>query len=398
MITTRFYLDERCAVEGRPSPLKISICKASRRALISLPISLLPSQWDRKSQLVVGHPARANLNLMLAQYRVRVEEIINRLLLEGKTAEVNVFAIKRMVEDELFPKEETPPTFADVARRFISGKSGRTVGIYEATLAMMARFAGDDFERLSFDEINKAWLARFDDFMAQTSPSANARNIHLRNIRSVFNFAIDEGVTSLYPFRKFKIKPEPTRKRAFSVEQIRKIIRTPLSDAAAPYRDMWVLIFLLRGINVVDLCNLDCISGDGRLNYIRAKTHKEYSVKVEPEAAALIQKYSGKDHLLFMLDRYANYRGYYMMMCRGLAKVLEELNAVNDGVTFSELTSYNARHSWATTAALLDIPKETIAAALGHGGSTVTDIYIAFDGRKVDEANRRVIDFIFYGK
>ena len=57
-----------------------------------------------------------------------------------------------------------------------------------------------------------------------------------------------------------------------------------------------------------------------------------------------------------------------------------------------------SRHSWATIAAYLDIPKDTIAAALGHGGHTVTDIYIEFDMRKVDEANRKVLDYVLYDK
>ena len=59
------------------------------------------------------------------------------------------------------------------------------------------------------------------------------------------------------------------------------------------------------------------------------------------------------------------------------------------------LTTYWARHTWATIAASLDVPKETIAHALGHGNDTVTDIYIDFDKRKVDEANRKVLDFVF---
>jgi integrase len=54
------------------------------------------------------------------------------------------------------------------------------------------------------------------------------------------------------------------------------------------------------------------------------------------------------------------------------------------------------RHTWATLAAELDIPKETISAALGHGKKTVTDIYIQFDRKKIDEANRKVIDHVFY--
>lgn len=65
---------------------------------------------------------------------------------------------------------------------------------------------------------------------------------------------------------------------------------------------------------------------------------------------------------------------------------------------FPNISQYWCRHTWATIAAWLDIPKETIAAGLGHGGNSVTDIYIRFDQKKVDNANRRIIDFILYGK
>lgn len=62
------------------------------------------------------------------------------------------------------------------------------------------------------------------------------------------------------------------------------------------------------------------------------------------------------------------------------------------------LTTYWARHTWVAIAASLDIPKDTIAAALGHGETTVTDIYIGFDQNKVDAANRKVLDWVLYGK
>ena len=62
---------------------------------------------------------------------------------------------------------------------------------------------------------------------------------------------------------------------------------------------------------------------------------------------------------------------------------------------FPDISSYWARHTWATIAASLDIPKETISAALGHEiGSPITSIYIKFDQNKVDEANRKVIDYV----
>ena len=95
------------------------------------------------------------------------------------------------------------------------------------------------------------------------------------------------------------------------------------------------------------------------------------------------------------IDTNKDYRCYYMRLCYGLKTLKETLNAIDDGIKIDELTTYWARHSWATVAASLDIPKETIAAALGHGGNTVTDIYIDFDQKKVDEANRKVLDYVF---
>jgi integrase len=60
-----------------------------------------------------------------------------------------------------------------------------------------------------------------------------------------------------------------------------------------------------------------------------------------------------------------------------------------------ELTSYWARHTWATIAYNIGVSKDIISQALGHSnGVQVTDIYIQYDLEKVDEANRKVIDYI----
>lgn len=94
------------------------------------------------------------------------------------------------------------------------------------------------------------------------------------------------------------------------------------------------------------------------------------------------------DYLEFLrhMNRELKHIGPYTREGRGGKKVYQPL--------FPDISQYWCRHTWATMAAELDIPKETIAAGLGHGGNTVTDIYIRFDLRKVDEANRRVIDYV----
>ena len=95
--------------------------------------------------------------------------------------------------------------------------------------------------------------------------------------------------------------------------------------------------------------------------------------------------------LLNFADGLKNYRMYYNRLSIALRDI-------GDSLKLPGLSSYWARHTWATIAASLDIPRDTIAHALGHGGNTVTDIYIDFDQAKVDQANRRVLDWVLYGK
>lgn len=101
-----------------------------------------------------------------------------------------------------------------------------TLSIYENTLKRMRDFDPFLSER-TFDDINKKWLTDFDRFLSLTSKSANARAIHFQNIRSVFNDAIDDEIIQVYPFRKFKIKYEETRRRSLTVEQLLEIMNLP---------------------------------------------------------------------------------------------------------------------------------------------------------------------------
>ena len=132
---------------------------------------------------------------------------------------------------------------------------------------------------------------------------------------------------------------------------------------------------------------------NGRIQYKRAKTKALYDIKVESEAKQLIEKYAtddGDNHLLSFVHLYKDYNGFKRGVSYSLKKMEDDKGIIN-----SELTTYYARHTWATLAASLDIPKETISAALGHEiGSSTTSIYINFDQKKVDEANRKIIDFL----
>ena len=378
--------------------IRLSISNLQKTAYIGTEISVAEDQWDEKSQMVVGHPSAARYNVTLLNFKLKVEQIVLDVVSQDG-GRLDGYALKDIVMDVLQPKPDV--TFVSHFEKFLERKDGGTKEIYQQTLKRIRAFDWHA-DRLTFEEINVSWLKRFEDFMAKTSPSKNARNVHLRNIRAVFNDALDEEVTNFYPFRRFKIRPVATPKRSLSVEELRELINFPLEEHQVVYRDMFMLIFYLIGINIIDLMGLKKMVND-RIEYTRAKTKRLYSIKVEPEALELIQKYKGDKHVVDLAERYSNHRTYRSWLNKNLKK-LGEANVVNHKGKIErkplqpELTSYWARHTWATIAASLDIPKETIAAALGHGGNTVTDIYIDFDQRKVDEANRRVIDYVLYNK
>lgn len=99
-----------------------------------------------------------------------------------------------------------------------------------------------------------------------------------------------------------------------------------------------------------------------------------------------------------MLDVYNNYKDFTHRLNLNLKRIgpveIGKKGKKEIKPLFPDLSTYYARHTWATIAAKLEIPKETIAAALGHGGNSVTDIYINFDQKKIDEANRKVLKYI----
>lgn len=253
---------------------------------------------------------------------------------------------------------------------------------------------------VKFESLNKGWLIRFDAWLEDKGYSTNYRSIIMRCLRAVLNYCIDCEYTNVYPFRRFQIKSEPTKKRSLTKEQLIRLRDYPVEDYQEKYRDCFMLSFYLIGINMADLFALkksDIVNG--YISYRRLKTTALYDIKLEPEAKEIIDKYAGKEHLLSWADEWKETNFIKRMNIelqrigpwhygkgRGGKKIYEPL--------FPGLSTYWARHSWATLASKLDIPIDMIGRALGHAdaGHTVTNIYVDFDHTKIDDANRKVLD------
>lgn len=383
----------------------LRITSNRKKAEISMGLRL--SVHDLESALS-GKSNNIRFEKMLASWTAQIKEFMLELA-DAKEQDKEVKEICTILKERLLgivPKVEEKSKQGNFVSYYIEHSNNyekrSTRESNEYTLSVMRKYY-KDLDAMNFEDVTYAWLSDFEVWMKKNNLSQNTRKIHFGNIRTAMREAYKRELTGADPFRRFSFRPAKTRKRSLDVAVLRSLINYPVEPFAEIYRDMFRLIFMLVGINSVDLHGLKSITRDGRIEYKRAKTGRLYSIKVEPEAREIINKYRGKNGLLCIADRWIDSRNFRHQCNKALQKIGQVERKGRGGkktitAEFEGVSTYWARHTWATIAASLDIPKDTIAAALGHGGDTVTDIYIDFDQKKVDAANRRVLDWVLYGK
>ena len=317
--------------------------------------------------------------------------------------EKNPAAIKEKIEILVNgeARKKKVKAFTDFIMDFAATKENPgTRGLYELT----ARKVADFDAKADFEKIDAAWLKEFERHNIRRGMSVNGIAIHLRNIRTVFNWCIDNEYTDKYPFRKFKVKSEKVPIRNLTAEQIVVLRDYAVEPWQEIYRDFFMLSFYLCGINPVDLLHLKTDNiNNGRLTYKRRKTGHLFDLPVPKEAQEIITKYKGRNYLLSPLDKYSDYKDFLHHWNDALKKIgTTELVQDKAGKRrkvvyhplYPNMTVYTARYSFASIAAELDIPRETVALCLGHSWADVTSHYIAYDTRKIDKAVKQVIDYL----
>lgn len=374
------YLDTRRAKDGGKFPLKFAI-SYGRGVRILYPTGLDIEERHWNGHEVVRHEQRLKYNQLIGHRRLEIELAL--LEAEARRATLTPASLKRTVENALAGrgKAASYPVTEAFAATTARAMKDSTRAIYKRCLDAIGAFM--PLDGLMMREIDYGWLCRFEAFLLKTNRT-NTVSILMRSLRAVFNFSVKSKAIEpeAYPFGEFKIKEEETRKRALALDQLRAI-----RDHGGKYADIFMLSFYLLGINIADLCRLKEITPDGRIEYRRSKTGKLYSVRVEPEARAIIEKYKGERWLINVLDSRAAGREDHRTFMYNFNRRMKEI--------VPGISSYWARHTWATLAADDDIPIEVISHALGHPcGSPTTAIYVKFNQKKVDDANRKIIDYI----
>ena len=389
-------------------PLVLRISHRQQCAHISTGIKIRPDQWD--GEKIVNHPAEKSLNDFLITKRTMVESALMKFGLTNNLNKFTATQLKVVAESGGETAEKSMGhSFVKFFQKCIEKKEKRkTILSYETSLKKL-READPLLDTRTFEDIDEVYIENIDSTWKSAGLSTNSRAVYFRNIRSVVNDAIDERLTTTYAFRKFSIKKEPTKKRNLSIEELRLLKDYPIvNEFQKKYRDIFMLMFYMRGINAVDIFALKKSNiRAGRINYIRSKTGKAYSVKIEPEMQEIFNRYKGKDYLLDVCDGATNrreyevkYEGFLQRMDRGLKKIGPYTRSGLGGKKtiapiLPDLSQYWCRHTTATLMSDMGVSNDFIACSLGHeSGNKTTNIYIEYNEKKVDEANRALIDYV----
>lgn len=280
-------------------------------------------------------------------------------------------------------------------------KSGREAASekLQSTISSFSKFIRRD--DISFEEITPDLIEEYEGWLKSHGVCMNTVSFYMRKLRSLYNIAVEKGVTeNRMPFRHAYTEIDQTVKRAISTEAISKIIDIDLShrpklDFA---RNIFLLSLSLRGMSFVDLCQLKKNDlKDGVLHYRRQKTHQLMQIRWEKPMQQLLEKIGETDGI-YLLPIITSDNDNIRRQCSNvLHNINRNLKKIGKMVRLEiPLTTYVARHSWASLAQSSDVPISDISEGLGHHSVKTTKIYLAsLSSTAVDKANSKVLNLVF---
>ena len=404
-MNTRYNLtlDTRRKRKDNTFPIIFRLIHLGKSTSIATGYSVEKCYWDSNKQEVrSSYPdtiSVSRLNNVLLKEKARANDILNKLADQRKLRHLSLKELRnkittKAVYDSFFDFGYQVVEELKAADRIGSAKS------YYCTLGILKKF--NKGANLKFNEVNLDFLERFHKFhMSKEGNSLNGLANYMRNIRALFNRGIKAGIIEqeAYPFIHYQIKTEPTAKRALDISAIRKIVNLKLkkSDPLYNYRNYFLISYMLYGMPFVDLAFLKLKDiQDGRVKYRRKKTAKQYNIKLTDQVSELLSHYTKDkepDDFIFpfihrkSLDhQYKDLHRARRLFNLGLREIAKKCQIQQ------QLTTYVARHSFATQAMLQDVPLQAISEMLGHTSLNTTQIYLkSLPSTVLDDYNERIV-------
>ena len=377
------------------SPLMLCICKDRKRKYQSLGISINPEFWDfKKNEPKPNSPNKDLIQKIILDKKIEFQTQVLEYRSEDKD-----YTASTLIANKKRTKTKTVADFYNelINELRLSDRIGNA-RVYQDSFSSLKRFAGN--LDIPFADIDVIFLKRYEKWLRENRRKETTISTFFRTLRSVFNKAIEAKhiKAAIYPFHEFKISKfdTTTEKRAIRKEDVRKIMNLDLMQQKEYMRfsqDLFTFSYLCGGINFADMANLRHSNIiDGRLVYLRQKTGKRINMPLSPEAYAIINKYKGasKGYIFPVLDdnTHITEEQKYNRRKKVLKRVNYNLKAISKitGLKMN-LSTYVARHSFATVLKRSGVNIALISEALGHSDLATTQIYLdSFENSQIDAA------------
>ena len=375
------------------NPLMIRVCKDGKKKYQSLGISINPDYWDfKKSKPKRNCPDKEKIEDLIS---LKVKQY-SKQILDFKSEEkeftatslidkVNVFQNKMTVK-ELLDKEY------DRLRNEGRLKYASTYKELKASLL--------DFNKhldIYFSAIDVDWVKRYEAWLRTKGLNDNSIGVRFRTLRTLYNKAINEKIVreEYYPFRSYKISKlhKETAKRSITKEDIHNVLSYKSDYAYESLSiDIFTFSYFMGGINFIDIARLTKENViDGRLVYYRHKTKKLIKLPLQPKALELIKKYS-KHESVYLFPILSIFHKTEQQKTNRIHKVLGKVNCCLKDIGKElnipiKLTTFVARHSFATVLKRAGVSTSIISESLGHSSEKITQIYLdSFENEQIDAA------------
>lgn len=406
MVTYRILLDTRRAKSDGTFSVIIRITCNRVSSTINTGVFIRKEFWNNdKCNIIPAHENSNLLNKKVTEQYLKVQKAV--IELESENA-FDFDLLKQRLTDQPKPVIGRSIPFKDYTQKVITemlsvNQTGNAI-VYQTTSNRFLSFTNNP--KLKFIDINYTLLEEFKRQLLKDGMKQNTISNYFRTLRAIYNRAIKSKIVdrSHYPFLDITIKTERTAKRAISIDDLVKLARHELKPRSRHWhaRNCFLLSFALTGASFTDLAYLtsDNIK-KGRLVYKRRKTGKELSIKLQPFTEKLLTYYEGMNAKYLLPVLPSGVVEDSMNAKRAISQWIKTTNKwlgkiVEDCKIEDEVTTYVARHTWATTAKRLGYSIELIAEAMGHEhGNKITNIYLdSFDQNIIDEMNQKVIQII----
>lgn len=383
------------SVNGREGTIYYQVIHNRVTRQVTTDYKVHASEWDEKYHRIAKSQSPDRTNLLLSlQEKIRCDtERFNRIIANFMRKGV-CFSTEDVVAE--FRSLTSRLSFFNfmgetIARLRHNGRI-RTSETYRYALNSFSQFRNN--EDVSLDAFSREMMESYDAYLQAKGLVPNSRSFHMRILRAVYNRACEQGLigTVCNPFSHVYTGVDKTAKRAIGIDMVKRIKNLDLTtDRQADYaRDIFMLSFYMRGMSFIDLAYLKKSNlADGVVTYRRRKTGQKLTVRWTREVQGILDKYPvNETAYLFPVITSLNanprnqYRNRHYMINRSLKTVAQKIGLQ------VPLTTYVARHSWASIARSKGISVSVISEGLGHDNEQTTQIYLAsLDTSAVDRAN-----------